>query len=102
MYILPTLTYLEVGGPAGASEIFVFEPFNYEPIGGGGVGLVLRSSSARLDVRQACQLDLQRFLALSDYEGRLPQDATALHANFCPPKRTVCHYDMSCRRALHD
>ena len=32
MYILPTLTYLEVGGPAVASEIFIFEPFNYEPI----------------------------------------------------------------------
>ena len=32
MYILPTLTYLEVGGPAGASEIICFEQFNYEPI----------------------------------------------------------------------
>ena len=32
MYILPTLTYLEVGGPAGASEIICFEHFNYEPI----------------------------------------------------------------------
>ena len=70
--------------------------------GGGGVGLVLRSASARLDVRQASACDLQRFLAFSDYEGRLPQDATALHANFCPPKRTACHYDMSCRRVLHD
>ena len=32
MYILPTLTYLEVGVPAAASEISIFEPFNYEPI----------------------------------------------------------------------
>ena len=35
MYILPTLTYLEVGVPAAASEISIFVPFNYEPIGGG-------------------------------------------------------------------
>ena len=32
MYILPALTYLEVVGAAGASEIFIFEHFNYEPI----------------------------------------------------------------------
>ena len=32
MYILPTLTYLEVGGAAGASEIICFEHFKWEPI----------------------------------------------------------------------
>ena len=32
MYILPTLTYLEVGGPADASEIICFEHFKWEPI----------------------------------------------------------------------
>ena len=32
MYILPALTYLEVGAPGGASKIFIFEHFNYEPI----------------------------------------------------------------------
>ena len=34
MYILPTLTYLEVGGAAGASEIICFGHFKWEPIGG--------------------------------------------------------------------
>ena len=32
MYILPTLTYLEVGGPADASKFFIFEHFKWEPI----------------------------------------------------------------------
>ena len=32
MYILPTLTYLEVGVPAGASGIICFEHFKWEPI----------------------------------------------------------------------
>ena len=32
MYILPTLTYLEVGGAAGASKIFIFEHFKWEPM----------------------------------------------------------------------
>ena len=32
MYILPTLTYLEVGEPADASEIICFEHFKWEPI----------------------------------------------------------------------
>ena len=32
MYILPALTYLEVGGPAAASEIICFEHFKWEPI----------------------------------------------------------------------
>ena len=35
MYILPTLTYLEVGVPAGASKIFIFEHFKWEPIADG-------------------------------------------------------------------
>ena len=34
MYILPTLTYLEVGAPAAASNFFIFEPFKWEPIFG--------------------------------------------------------------------
>ena len=45
------------------------------------MGMVLGRASARLEVRQACQLDLPRFLAFSYYEGRLSQDATALQAN---------------------
>ena len=32
MYILPTLTYLEVGGPADASKIIRYGHFKWEPI----------------------------------------------------------------------
>ena len=32
MYILPTLTYLEVVVPADASKFFIFEHFKWEPI----------------------------------------------------------------------
>ena len=35
MYILPTLTYLEVVVPADASKFFIFEHFKWEPIGVG-------------------------------------------------------------------
>ena len=36
MYILPTLTYLEVGAPAAASKIICFEHFKWEPISRAG------------------------------------------------------------------
>ena len=35
MYILPTLTYLEVVVPADASKFFIFEHFKWEPISPG-------------------------------------------------------------------
>ena len=46
MYILPTLTYLEVGEPADASEIICFEHFKWEPIAprGGVMGALLTDS----------------------------------------------------------
>ena len=67
------------------------------------VGSVRRgSASARfLYVRLAPRSIRDFLLSASYYEGRLAQDATALHANFCPPKRTGCHHAMSCRRDLH-
>ena len=53
MYILPTLTYLEVGVPAVASEIICFEHFKWEPIRHGVAAALARREQGLSDDRCA-------------------------------------------------